>query len=203
MARVLLFGGSFDPIHNGHLIVSRFVAERLDVVRVVLIPSAFPPHKPNITLAPPLERLEMCRLAVADDRMFDVSDWEMGQPGPNYTLHTVQHFCEISPADTSLYWLLGMDSLVELGTWYRIGELAGACTLVTAARPGYAAPDLSALSTELTREQITHIERHILETPLIDIRATDIRANVAAGRSIHDLVPAAVEAHIRKNRLYV
>lgn len=202
MAQVLLFGGSFDPIHNGHLIVSRFVAERLDVARVVLIPSASPPHKTDVKLAPPQERLEMCRLAVAGERLFEVSDWELGQPGPNYTLHTVQHFCGISSTDTTLYWLLGMDSLGELGTWHRVGELAGTCTLVTAARPGYAAPDLSALSPELTREQITRIEQHILETPLIDIRATDIRARVAAGQSIRYLVPAAVEAHIHKNGLY-
>ena len=89
MRSVLLFGGSFDPIHHGHLIIGRRAAEHLGVERVVLIPSASPPHKQSLNLSPAADRLAMCRLAVGDDPQFEVSDWEVGQPGPNYTLLSV------------------------------------------------------------------------------------------------------------------
>ena len=202
MAKVLLFGGSFDPVHIGHLIISRFVAERLGVGRVVLMPGASPPHKQNRRLATAADRLAMCRLAGEDDPQFEVSDWEIGQSGVSYTLHTVRHFREVLPAGTEVYWLIGMDSLAELGTWHRVGELVECCTIVTAARPGYENPDLSPLRGPLTPAQIERLERHILESPRIDISATDIRARVRAGRSIRYLVPEPVRRFIGQRGLY-
>jgi len=202
LAGILLFGGSFDPVHFGHLIVSADAAEQIDAGRVVLIPSAHPPHKRGQTLSPAAERLEMCRLAVADDPRFEVSDWEVHQPGPNYTLHTVRHFRQTLPADTPLFWLIGMDSLVELATWYCVGELLEACTLVTAGRPGFEQPDLTPLMDLLSPAQIRKLERHVLQTPLIDIGATDIRARVRAGRSIRHLVPEPVRQYILERGLY-
>lgn len=202
MARsLLLFGGSFNPIHHGHLIVARAVAESLAVDRILLIPSANPPHKPADHLAPAADRLEMCRLAVRENPQFDVSDWEIDQPGPNFTLYTVRHFRAAAP-EAELYWLIGMDSLRELTTWRRVGELAEECTLVTAVRPGYARPDLANLRGFMDEAAVSRIERHTLGTPAIDISASDIRARVAAGRSIRYLVPEAVEAYIHGRGLY-
>ncbi len=202
MAGFLLFGGSFDPVHLGHLIVSSDAAEQIGAARVVLIPGARPPHKQGRTLSPAAERLEMCRLAVADDPRFEVSDWEVHQPGPNYTLHTVRHFRQTLPADTPLYWLIGMDSLVELATWYCVGELLEACTLVTAARPGFEQPDLARLTDLLSPAQIRKLQQYVLQTPLIDVGATDIRARVRAGRSIRHLVPEPVRQYILERGLY-
>ncbi|MBU0641586.1 MAG: nicotinate (nicotinamide) nucleotide adenylyltransferase [Planctomycetes bacterium] len=202
MAGVLLFGGSFDPIHYGHLIVSRCAAEQLAVERIILTPGAHPPHKRGQQLTAAQDRLEMCRRAVADDPLFEVSDWESRQAGPNYTLRTVQHFRAVLPARTRLHWLLGMDSLVELGTWYKVGELAAACSLVSAGRPGYDRPGLSELAGVLTAEQIEALRENILETPLIEISATDIRARVRAGLSIRHLVPDAVREYIAARGLY-
>ena len=201
MEGILLFGGSFDPIHHGHLIVARYAAEALGVARVILIPGASPPHKRTVTLTPAETRLELCRLAVRDDPLFEVSDWETRQPGPNYTLHTVQHFRESSPP-VELHWLIGMDSLAELPTWYRLGELVQLCSLVTVGRPGTGSPDRGSLGKHLSAEQIQALERHILESPLIDISATDIRARVREGRSIRYLVPEAVRAAIEARDLY-
>lgn len=198
---MLLFGGSFNPIHYGHLIVARAAAEQLRIPRVVLLPCANPPHKQAAQLAPALHRLEMCRLAVQDDPLFEVSDWEIRQSGPNYTLLTVRHFRQQQP-DAELFWLIGLDSLHELTTWYRVGELAAECTLVTAARPGAAPPDLAALRPLVRPEDLARIERHILATPQIDIAASEIRARLAAGRSITYLVPPSVEAYIRRQELY-
>jgi nicotinate-nucleotide adenylyltransferase len=199
---MLLFGGSFDPIHNGHLIVSRFAAETLGVARVVLIPGASPPHKQRVELTPAAVRLELCRLAVADDPLFEVSDWEARQSGPNYTLHTVRHFRETHPPQIKLYWLIGMDSLAELPTWHRASELVDVCTIVTAARPGFAAPDDTVLAGRFSPEQIAGLRRHIVDGPRIDISGTDIRARVAAGRSIRYLVPEPVRRYIAEHGLY-
>jgi nicotinate-nucleotide adenylyltransferase len=199
---ILLFGGSFDPIHHGHLIISRFVAEHLGAQHVLLIPAARPPHKPDRDLTPGRQRLAMCRLAVEGEDLFEVSDWELQQPGPNYTLTTVRHFAEALPPGTDLFWLVGMDSLAELASWYRVSELADACTVVTAARPGFESGNLPALAHALTQRQIACIREHVIASPRIEISATDIRARVRAGQSIRYLVPEAVAAYIARHGLY-
>lgn len=200
--RILLFGGSFDPIHNGHLIVSRHVAEQLGLARVILIPSASPPHKQGQRLAPIADRLAMCRLVAAEDPLFEVSDWEAQRPGPNYTLLTIQHFRALLGPGVDLCWLVGMDSLNELETWYHAGELVDACTIVTTARPGSTRPDPAALSGRFSPSQIEKLLRHIVAGPHIDIASTDIRERVQSGRSIRYLVPEAVRAFIKERGSY-
>jgi nicotinate-nucleotide adenylyltransferase len=202
LASILLFGGSFDPIHHGHLIVSRAAAEILHADRIILIPGASPPHKRNAALTPAVDRLKLCNLAVRDDPLFEVSDWETQQSGPNYTLHTLRHFRQTLPRQTRLYWLIGMDSLAELSSWHRIGEVVALAALVSAGRPGTARPDLSALQGLMSPEQVRELEDHILETPLIAISATEIRARVRAGLSIRYLVPEPVRAAIEARGLY-
>lgn len=201
MPGVLLFGGSFDPIHHGHLIVARAAAERLQLPRVILIPSAIPPHKQDRSLTSGAHRVALCRAAVAGDDLFDVSDWEMQQAGPSYTLSTVEHFTATTPAGTPLYWLIGMDSLVELHTWYRVDALAEACTLVTAGRPGFV-PRLEALRERISAAALQRIQEHILETPLIEISATEIRTRAARRRPLRYLVPDAVAEYIATHHLY-
>ncbi|RMF73861.1 MAG: nicotinate (nicotinamide) nucleotide adenylyltransferase [Planctomycetota bacterium] len=200
--RTLLFGGSFNPIHHGHLIVARDVAERLDVERVILIPSAVPPHKQGVPLAPIESRLEMCRAAVRDEPRFEVSDWEAHQTPPNYSLLTVRHFREQLGAGAWIGWLIGMDSLIELPTWHRVGDLAAECTIVTAVRPGFALPDLHEHARCIAADDLRRIERHVLVTPHIEISASAIRRRVAAGRSIRYLTPDAVIELIARHGLY-
>lgn len=202
MAGVLLFGGSFDPIHNGHLIIARHVARRIAADRTILIPAATPPHKLGRPLAPAADRLEMCRLATADDPSLCVSDWELHQSGPNYTLLTVRHFRQEFPPPAPLYWLIGLDSLAELATWHRVGELVEECTLVSAARPGVSPPRLESLRGLASEPAIERLRANIIDTPLIDISSTEIRARVQSGQTIAQLVPAAVERFILQNRLY-
>jgi nicotinate-nucleotide adenylyltransferase len=200
--QVLLFGGSFDPIHHGHLIVARFVAEHLGVARVILIPSLSPPHKQHRRLTPAAERLAMCRLAVAAEPLFEVSDWEIGRSGPNYTLDTVTHFREMLEPEDELCWLIGMDSLLELETWYRAAELVDLCTIVTTVRPGSAPPDAATLARRFSPPQIDRLLKNIVAGPRIDIAGTEIRARVRAGESIGFLVPDAVCRYITQHRLY-
>jgi nicotinate-nucleotide adenylyltransferase len=199
---VLLFGGSFDPVHHGHLIIARHAAEQMGVDRVVMIPSATPPHKRDRRLAPAADRLAMCRLAVGDDPQFEVSDYETTLDGPNYTFNTIAHFRQRLGAAVRLRWLVGMDSLNELGTWYRAAELVEACTIVTAARPGYTRPEAGALERVFAPAQIARLHAQIIAGPHIDISGTDIRARLRAGASIRYLVPEAVRAYIEARGLY-
>lgn len=202
MPGVLLFGGSFDPIHHGHLIVVRAIAEQLRADRAVLIPSARPPHKPGRAQASAAQRAEMCRCAVADEPALTVDDWELQQTGPNYTLLTVQHYRSLLPANAELYWLLGMDSLRELSTWYHAPELIDACTLVTAARPGFAVPTATELGAHFAAAQVAKLQRFIIPSPHVDISATEIRTRVARGASIRYLTPPAVVDYIASTGLY-
>jgi len=197
-----LYGGSFNPIHIGHLIVARAVGEHLQISRLILIPCATPPHKRIDQLADAAERLEMVRQAVADEPLFEVSDIELNRRGPSYTLLTVEAFRESIGPDTPLYWIIGADTLPELHTWYRVEELVEACSMITVARPGYAEPDLAPLSKLLTSAQIQRLRDNILTTPWIDVSATDIRKRLREGRSIRYLVPDEVHSYIDTNGLY-
>lgn len=201
MAATLLFGGSFDPIHHGHLITARAVAEMLDVDRVVIIPSAAPPHKLDKRLAPAEDRVALCRAAVQNDSIFEVSDWETFQPGPNFTILTVRHFQRQLGPYHRICWLLGMDSLAELETWRDVDELAAECELITACRPGYQA-DLGRLAARVRPENLERIRAGILTTPMIDISATQIRDRIRRGLSIRYLVPDSVVSLIADMRLY-
>ncbi len=203
LEKLLLFGGSFNPVHHGHLIVARAVAERLGATRIVLIPGATPPHKQDQRLAPAADRLAMCRLAVTEEPLFEVSDWEATRAGPNYTIDTVQHFRQLVGAGPELCWLVGMDSLHELHSWYRAAELVELCTIVTAARPGFEPPDAATLGRRFSAAQAQKLLAHVMESPRIDIAGTDIRARVQAGRSIRYLVPETVARYIADAGLYL
>lgn len=205
-ARVLLFGGSFDPIHHGHLIVARAAGEILGAQSIVLVPSARPPHRAEHERAPASARLAMCRLAVEGGESgscpIAVSDWEQTQPGPNYTLLTVRHFRATLGATADICWLIGMDNLRELHEWHRPDELVRECTIVTAGRAGVAPPDFAALEARVGAAETARIRDHLLPTPRIDISATAIRARVRRRESIRYLVPESVRAYIAANGLY-
>ncbi len=202
LSGVALYGGSFNPIHHGHLIVARAVAEHLGLARVVLIPAAKPPHKEGQPLADARDRLEMCRLAVAGEPLLEVSDLEFHRDGPSYTFDTVSEFRRRLGAEETLCWIIGADTLPELHLWYRIRELVDRCRIVTAVRPGYDAPDLSPLLEKLSVIQVARLQQDIIATPGIDISATDIRDRVRQGRSIRYLVPEAVCGFIERRQLY-
>ncbi|HRX86221.1 MAG TPA: nicotinate-nucleotide adenylyltransferase [Phycisphaerae bacterium] len=199
--RIALFGGSFDPIHHGHLIVARAVAEQLDIARVILLPSRTPPHKPHVALAPPEHRLAMVQAAIAGDDLFAASDHDLTCAGPSYTVNTVAHFRRTMP-DAELCWIVGGDSLRELHTWYQPDEITRNCRVVTAVRPGYEVGDLPELAAILPAETVAHLRRDVLETPRIDISATQVRERVAAHRPIRYLVPAPVATYIQTHQLY-
>ncbi len=203
MARgVAAFGGTFDPVHNGHMIIARSILEQLQLDRVLFVPAAQPPHKEDRSISPFDQRLAMVELAVAREQGLGVSSIESTLPVPNYTLNTVRALTDSLGPDIQLHWIIGADSLAELDTWYRVAELIEACRVVTARRPGWDAPDLTHLLEVLTTPQLERVRAAIVETPRIDISSTDIRTRVAAGRSIRYLVPDAVREFIARTNLY-
>jgi nicotinate-nucleotide adenylyltransferase len=200
--RIGLYGGTFDPVHSGHLIIARAARERLSLDQMILIPSAHPPHKPIECLTEAAHRLAMVRLAVEGETGFEVSDCETRRSGLSYTIDTVAGFrAEVGP-DAEIVWLIGSDSLRELAGWHRVEELADACRIVIAARPGWESPDLAPLAARLRPEQIERLRSNVLDTPRIDISATEVRRRVAAGLSIRWLVPDAVAQYVAEHRLY-
>jgi nicotinate-nucleotide adenylyltransferase len=198
-----LYGGSFDPIHFGHLICARSAAEQLGLSQVILIPSAAPPHKLNRTIAPAEHRLAMVRLAVSADPLFDVSDIELHRAGPSYTFDTVTQFRSKLGAQTQLCWMIGGDSLPQLPTWYRIAELVKLVRIVTLARPGWSGNQAkAALEASLGAAAADGLVKDCLNTPAIQISATQVRSRIGERKSIRYLVPEVVRSYIDDNRLY-
>ena len=200
--RIGLYGGSFDPIHHGHLIIARSVAEQLGLAQVILLPSAQPPHKAAQVLSPVTHRQAMVAAACADEPLFELDTFDLEREGPSYTVDTVAHFSRRLGAEVELCWIIGADSLAELTLWHRTADLVDSCRIVTARRVGRPAPDWDQLRKLLTEAQVEKLRAGLVDTPVIDISATDIRQRVRAGRSIRYLVPEAVLSYIDKHQLY-
>ncbi len=202
--RVGLLGGSFNPVHNGHLIIARAVAETLGLDRVILLPTKQPPHKRAGSLIDAEHRIAMVQLAIEGEPLFEFSDVDASRAAPTYTIDTIAHIRGELGLDTELYWIIGGDSLAELAAWYRAGELVDACHIVTALRPGTDTIDFTnaALTAVFTSEQIARLQQGILETPMIDISSTQVRRRCEAKQSIRYLVPDEVRKYINHNDLY-
>jgi nicotinate-nucleotide adenylyltransferase len=193
--KTLYFGGSFNPIHHGHLISARAAAEVAGHDHIVLVPTSQPPHKPgDVTLAAPEHRLAMTRLAVAGDPLFSVDDLELRRSGPSYTIDTVREFKRRGGQQVD--WLIGADMLLSLPSWHEPLELLREVHFVVVARPGWTF-QWDALPPEYRR-----LQKSVVRAPLIEISGSVIRSRVAAGKSISYFTPPAVCRYIRDHRLY-
>ncbi len=199
---VALFGGTFNPIHVGHLVCARAIREYLDLSRVIFIPAAYPPHRWTHELVAPHHRLEMVRLAIAGEPHFEASDVELQQGGMTYSLRSAATIRQTLGPQITLYWIIGGDALLELKSWQRLSDLVEMCRIVTAVRPGFEVPDLSPLLAVLTPEQVGKLRDLIIPTPRLDVSATEIRWRVRENRSIRYLVPDAVREYILGHGLY-
>jgi len=201
--RIGLYGGSFDPIHNGHLIIARAVAEALHLQRIIFLPSARPPHKDAADLSDADHRAAMVKIAIRGETLLEFDEFDLRRSGPTYTIDTVAHFQGMLGHGVDISWIIGADSLVELASWHRVADLVDGCRIVTAARPGWEAPDLTPLASKLAPRQIERLRQGIVETPRIDISATDIRRRVRCGLSVRYLAPDGVLDYIKEQGLYV
>jgi nicotinate-nucleotide adenylyltransferase len=194
--RTLCFGGSFNPIHHGHLICARAAAEALGFARVLLIPSAQPPHKPDSPeLAAARHRLAMCQIATdLEPTLFDANDMELKRETPSYTIDSARALKLQGWQDVS--WLIGADMLLYLPKWHEPEALLAEVNFVILARPGWTF-DWRAMPAAYR-----HLEQNVVHAPLIEMSATDIRRRVREGRSISYMVPPGVEEYIRTAGLY-
>jgi nicotinate-nucleotide adenylyltransferase len=196
--RVGLLGGTFDPIHIGHLILAEEARDQLNLSVVYFVPAGDPPHKQGRRLAPVEDRLRMIALAIAGNSAFRLSRVDADRPGPHYTLDMVRIFQDQLPPGGELYFLMGYDSLAELPTWHQPAELVAACRLVALTR--YDVPlDWPYLESRLPgiRAKVT-----LLDMPELEIASHQLQQRVRHGRSIRYLLPDEVERYIRRTGLY-
>ena len=194
--RIGLLGGTFDPIHAGHLAAAKAALDCAELDRVMFIPAAQPPHRPR-AIATADDRLEMCRLAIEGDTRFVVSDVELERGGPSYTVDTLAELRRSHPGD-QLRLILGWDAARLFSTWRRPDEVRALATIVVVARPGSAAPRKADLEPAGLGGQGVIL---CLE-PTPDVSASEIRRALASGESIAGKVPAAVERYIAAHHLY-
>ncbi len=197
--KIGFLGGTFDPIHLGHLQIAEEARKSLDLSEVILIPAGQPAIKTSPLITPAEERLDMVCLAVSDSPYLKVSAIETERSGPSYTVDTLAQLRNYYASDDEIYFILGWDSLRQLPDWRDPVRIVEMCHLVGVPRPGSQRPDL-----EVLEARIPGISQKVilLEKPLIDISASSIREMVARGTSIEHLVPGAVAEYIREHKLY-
>lgn len=211
MARTALFGGSFNPIHFGHLLLADEVRERLALDRVVFMPLGTPPHKVAGTLAPAADRHEMVKLAIAGHAAFEVSDLEVRRAGPSYTVDTLE---ALGVPPSALFMIIGSETFLDLLSWREPRRIASLCRIVVVPRTGSTFDPASAAARKVVREigadSIAHVEDDavpergilIVHATSLPLSASDLRARAAEGRSLAYRMPGPVAAYIRDHRLY-
>lgn len=201
--KIILFGGTYDPVHIGHIEVAASAARTIGASTVFLIPARRSPHKQSRPLAADNDRIAMLKLAVADKSLFQVSPVELNRAEPSYTIDTVRHFKQKFGADYQLYWLIGADMLKDLPKWYKIDELLKECTICVMNRGGFGRPDFNSLTGKISAESVEELRQNMIETPLIEISATDIRQKLFEGREVGQYLHPEVLNYIKTHKLYM
>jgi len=210
--RIGLFGGTFNPIHLGHLRGAEEIRGTFNLQEVIFIPAAIPPHKVAEGVIEARHRLEMVRLGTATNPSFSATDIELTRPGKSYSIDTVRYFRERHP--NALFFILGRDAFVEIGTWKEFQQLFSLCNFIVMTRPGFQ----KNLSKVQLPESLVRVFRydeeikgwihpsghtlHFREITYLDISSTRVRELIETGESIRYLIPAEVEAYIRREGLY-
>ena len=211
--KIGILGGTFNPIHIAHLRIAEEVRDRFDLVQVVFVPAAAPPHKPLVDDLPFASRCEMVRLSIAGNPSFDLSDIEGRRGGKSYSVDTLRALRSERP-DDELFFIIGSDSFIDFGSWHEYAAIFSLCNIVVVERPGaaVAAPD-NALPVAIAHEfcyyaaekRLAHrsgYSVYYLEGVPLDISSSAVRELARLGRSVRYLVPGAVEHYIKEQRLY-
>ncbi len=204
--RVGILGGTFDPIHFGHLIIADQVREALELDRVLFIPAAMPPHKLEEQVTPAVERAAMVELAIAGNPGFSMCPIELERSGPSYTVDTLSELAGEAArqgVDREFHFILSVEALALFKSWHEPARLLELARLAVVARPGAPMPVGRRLGALLPGGAASMSRVECIKTMLIAHSASDVRARVASGRSIRYLVPPAVETYIRDHRLYL
>lgn len=191
--RIGILGGTFNPVHYGHLLAAEQVRYHLKLDTVIFIPAMIPPHKKAVSLIEARHRINMLRIAVKGNPFFEVSDIEMKHKVKSYTYDTVHTLKKIYPSDTVLYFIAGSDSALTIKTWKNYPQLLRSCKFIAVDRPGYKL-------TGYRKKFCNQIK--IISMPLLDISSSEIRTRIRKEQSIRYLLPVKVEEYIYSNKLY-
>ena len=194
-----ILGGTFDPVHNGHLAIAEQVRAHLKLSEVVFVPAGQPLFKEGRNITPAEHRIKMLQLAIAGKPFFRISAMEIERAGPSYTVDTVTRMEAQLGTEDELFFIIGWDKLLELHLWKDLPRLLRACRLAAVPRPGYSLPDLASLEAAVPGA-VGRVE--LLDKPFIDVSASEIRRRVEGGLSISDLVPRSVAGYIKRHELY-
>ncbi|HEX7512180.1 MAG TPA: nicotinate-nucleotide adenylyltransferase [Candidatus Methylomirabilis sp.] len=222
--RIGIMGGTFDPIHLGHLRAAEEIYWAFGLDRIIFVPAARPPHKEEVVAASAMHRYEMVSLATVFTPYFTVSPIELQREGKSYSVETVREFQRLSGPDTNLYFVVGVDAFLEMSEWREAKELLTLARVIVTARPGWHLDEVEHLLAPEQRRLLGHptfkylkvsevdperveeapAPRQVLlvEVVSLDIASREIRQLVEEGRSIRHLVPDTVAAYMAKNRLY-
>lgn len=197
MAAIGIMGGTFDPVHYGHLIIAEESRMEFALDKVFFVTAGDPPHKKDYEVSDSAHRRAMTLLAISSNPFFECSDVEMERPGPSYSVDTIEQFRNAMGSDTEFYFITGADAILEILTWHQPHRLRSMCKFIAATRPGYHLVELKKLLPAEFMDQIT-----FLETPGVHISSTDLRQRVRTGKPIKYMVPENVESYIYSHDLY-
>jgi nicotinate-nucleotide adenylyltransferase len=212
--RIGIFGGTFNPIHLGHLRSAEEIRERFDLTTVMFIPAAMPPHKEVAGGVSAEHRMEMVRLAITGNPSFSLSDIELRTPGKSYSIGTIQHFRRQYGNESDIFFILGMDAFLEIRTWKSFQELFSLCHFIVMTRPGFDKPSsgpifppkiASAFVYDEGGHRFVHRDGYCVylqDITFLEISSTKIREEVRRGRSVRYLLPIEVERYIDRHRFY-
>nr|WP_297199074.1 nicotinate-nucleotide adenylyltransferase [Thermanaeromonas sp.] len=198
--RVGLMGGTFDPIHYGHLVTAEVARCEFNLDKVIFIPSGHPPHKKDYEVTAAEHRYQMTVLATASNPYFEVSRIEIDRPGLSYTVDTVKEYRRLWGPEPEIYFITGADAILEILHWKDVDILLDTCCFIAATRPGFPLARLEEVKPCLPQGAEGRI--YLLEVPALAISSTDIRRRVREGKSIKYLLPEPVEEYIREQGLY-
>ena len=194
-----VIGGTFDPVHHGHLIAAEYARYELGMNRVMFVPAGHPPHKQAEGISCWEHRYRMMELAIQENEYFEISPMENLRMGYSYTVDTIEYLKQTHP-DSSVYFIMGADSLLTIDTWKDYRRLTQLCRFVVVTRPGYLIQRTHPALVELPEAWWKTMCQ--VEIPAVDISSTNIRERVAAGKPIRYLLPMAVEQYIQDHNLY-
>lgn len=199
--RLGLFGGSFDPVHYGHLLLAECCREQVRLDEVWFLPAAVPPHKQNVELSPAKQRIEMLELAIGGHEPFSVCKLEVERGGVSYTVDTLTALHDEEP-NREIFFLLGADMLYDLPNWREPARICELALPLVVRRPGSPAPDFACLAPFMSADRLEQCRRSQVTMPQVDLSSSEIRRRVAAGESIRFQTPRAVEKYIESHGLY-
>ncbi len=203
MKRIGILGGTFNPIHMGHLIMAEEVCQQHHLSKILFIPAYIPPHKYVNDLAEAYHRYQMIKAAISGKSKLEVSDLEIKREGKSYTIDTIQEILDSYGKDCEVFLIMGADSLNELELWKNIKRLSQLCHFVIINRPGFKTEASARLIEIIGSDNISDMERLKIEIEPVGISSTDIRKRLNDGAQIKGLVPECVEAYIKERGLYL